>query len=199
MLSEKDFKYSIKYTFKTLKEECLLIIKEYRKIIFSLDKPEIKTDTILDMFVGDQYNIDSICKIVDGQVDEEGNIFITDFIKEKFKNKIKEKCLSEINYYILYVTKYIDIFIDALINFKNPITVLIHHSNCNQLKFLFECWLGDIYSNEKIKYFDAILKFADDVSKKRMNINENTFNHLFYSEEINQISNDPIEDISTIL
>jgi hypothetical protein len=195
MITEEDFNYSIKYIFKSLKEECLFIVKEYRKIIFSLDKPDVRTNTFLDVFI-DRYNVDSFCKIIDGQVDEEGKIFITSNIKQNFENKIKQKCLEDINYYALFVTKFIDVFIEALVNFKNPILTLSQYPNSKQLRFLYECWFGEIYPN--IKHFDAIIQFTEEIKNKRTNINETTFNHLFYeSQEVTPT--DPIEDISSML
>ena len=175
MLSENDFNVNVKDVFEKLKGEMFLVVKDYRKIIFDLSKEEVQINSYFNKFI-DQYNVDTFCKIVDGQISEDGETYITQEIKDQFKNKIKTKCMQEIEYYIDFVEKYINIFIDGLFNNKSPVEVLLLN-NCKQIKLLYELWLGDLYPE---KHFEAIFQYITELQELRVNINSNIFNMLYY-------------------
>lgn len=178
MLSESDYNYNIKNLFVQLKCECYFMVKEYRKIIFNLNKKVIKLDSFFDDLINRFLNgngVDSFCKIIDGRIGEDGKMYITQNIKDNFKKKIEEKCIQEIEYYMFLTTKYIDIFIDSLMNMKNPVEVLVLN-NSSSLKFLYECWFGEIYDE---KYFDAIQIYIRELQNMRNDLHKRIFDMLY--------------------
>lgn len=139
------------------------IVNQYRKLI--------------DMASSNNKDFTKMCRVTDGTVDEKGNIYVTKSMLDKFATKFKSYCLKEAIYWIDFFSA-INIFVENLINFEDPILLL--KSKNSQLKYLYECWFGDIYD---VKHEESLNMLTKEIQSKKQNINVNIFKILNTDEE----------------
>jgi hypothetical protein len=157
MASERFTKLPI--IIRRLKIAIYSLVNEYRRLI------HMATSTNKDFT--------KMCRVTNGTVDEEGNIFVTKSMLSNFATNFKTLCLEKAIYWAQFYPA-IDIFINNLINFEDPI-VLIKFAHNKQLKFLYECWFGEIYIS---KYEDSFVELTNEVLSKKKNINLELFQEL---------------------
>lgn len=148
---------------KQIKVSVYGLVNEYRRLIHAAS-------------LGNK-DFTKMCRITDGQVDENGNIYVTKDILANFSEKFKRKCILEAAYWCKYLPA-LDTFIKHMMNFDDPI-VLLKTKN-EQLRHLYECWLGDVY---KDKYELGFISFLKDIDETKKNINIDMFKELNNKED----------------
>jgi hypothetical protein len=148
---------------KKLKIAIYTLVNEYRRLIHIAN-------------FGNK-DFSKMCRVTNGEVDENGNIFVTKDVLEDFTNRFRQKCANEALFWCQYIPS-LDIFVKNILSFEDP-SFLLKTKN-KQLQHLYECWFGDIY---KDKQESAFLLFLRDIENKKSNINVEMFKDLNKQEE----------------
>lgn len=168
-LKTEEYILKIGKIFKEFKMAIYNIVNEHRKLIHVI---EMKDSIIKDM-----------CKVVDGDIDENGKIYITNELLNKFKQKIIKHLVSESVSWINY-NKNIDKFLNNMFNFDLHNSMLVEEPNNKQLEELYRIWFGIEYKN--VYGVDAITKFVNGINKKATQLNIQMFKNVFYEKENNE-------------
>lgn len=143
-----------------LKTAIYSLINEYRRIIH--------------MANFDNKSMSKMCKITDGDIDENGKIYVTQDVMNKFIINIKKECTTEALYWCKYFQA-LDTFVKNMIDFENPSKTILLNCDDKQLHHLYECWFGDVYDT---KMEQGLLSFKRDVEERKQTITVDMFRKM---------------------